>query len=108
VALGLLVGVVMGLTGAGGGILAVPMLVFGLDLTVSLAGPVGLLAVGTAAAVGAVVGLRARIGRYRAAVRIAGWCQHYSLTLTWRRTPIAGSVFGRRQQREIRAGTRGL
>lgn len=72
VALGVLVGIVMGLTGAGGGILAVPMLVFGLNLTVSQAGPVGLLAVGTAAAVGAVVGLRAKIVRYRAAALIAG------------------------------------
>ena len=71
VALGLLVGIIMGLTGAGGGILAVPMLVFGLHLTVSQAGPVGLLAVGTAAAVGAIVGLRAKIVRYRAAMLIA-------------------------------------
>lgn len=71
VALGVLVGIVMGLTGAGGGILAVPMLVFGLNLSVSQAGPVGLLAVGTAATVGAIVGLRAKIVRYRAAVLIA-------------------------------------
>ena len=71
VALGLLVGIIMGLTGAGGGILAVPMLVFGLHLTISQAGPVGLLAVGTAAAVGAIVGLRAKIVRYRAAMLIA-------------------------------------
>lgn len=71
VALGVLVGIVMGLTGAGGGILAVPILMFGLNLSVSQAGPVGLLAVGTAAAVGAVVGLRAKIVRYRAAILIA-------------------------------------
>jgi uncharacterized membrane protein YfcA len=44
--LGALVGVVMGLAGAGGGILAVPLLVFGLQLTVVQAGPIGLLAVG--------------------------------------------------------------
>ena len=57
--LGALVGVIMGLTGAGGGILAVPLLVFGLHLTVASAAPLGLLAVGIAAAMGAAVGLRA-------------------------------------------------
>lgn len=69
--LGALVGVVMGLTGAGGGILAVPLLVFGLQLTVVQAGPIGLLAVGVAAAMGAIIGLKAGIVRYRAALLIA-------------------------------------
>lgn len=69
--LGAAVGVVMGLTGAGGGILAVPLLVFGLHLSVAAAGPIGLLAVGIAAAVGALLGLKAGIVRYRAALLIA-------------------------------------
>ena len=69
--LGSLVGVTMGLTGAGGGILAVPLLVFGMHLTVAQAGPMGLLAVGIAAAVGALIGLKANILRYRAASLIA-------------------------------------
>ena len=47
--LGLLMGLVMGLTGAGGGILAVPALVLGLGLTMTQAMPVSLLAVGAAA-----------------------------------------------------------
>ena len=46
--LGALVGCIMGLTGAGGGILAIPLLVFGLHLSVPQAGPIGLLAVGIA------------------------------------------------------------
>lgn len=71
-ALGLVVGVILALTGAGGGILAVPLLVFGLQLGVAQAGPIGLLAVGMAAALGAVLGLRAGIVRYRAALLIAG------------------------------------
>jgi uncharacterized membrane protein YfcA len=66
--LGLAVGIIMALTGAGGGILAVPLLVFGLQLSVAQAGPVGLLAVGLAAALGAAVGLKAGIVRYRAAL----------------------------------------
>ena len=70
--LGALVRLIMGLTGAGGGILAVPLLVFGLQLTVTEAGPIGLLAVGIAAAMGAVIGLKAGIVRYRAALLIAG------------------------------------
>ena len=56
--LGSLVGLVLGLTGAGGGILAVPLLVFGLNLPMNMAAPVGLIAVGLAAGIGAALGLR--------------------------------------------------
>ena len=70
--LGLVVGVILALTGAGGGILAVPLLVFGLQMSVAQAGPIGLLAVGIAAALGAILGLREGIVRYRAALLIAG------------------------------------
>lgn len=69
--LGAAIGAVLALTGAGGGILAVPLLVFGLGLSVAQAAPVGLLAVGLAAALGAVLGLRQGIVRYRAAGFIA-------------------------------------
>lgn len=69
--LGLVVGVILALTGAGGGILAVPLLVFGMHLALAQAGPIGLLAVGMAAALGAVLGLREGIVRYRAALLIA-------------------------------------
>jgi uncharacterized membrane protein YfcA len=55
--LGAIIGAVLALTGAGGGILAVPLLVFGLGLSMVEAAPIGLLAVGLAAAVG-VLGLR--------------------------------------------------
>ena len=71
ITLGALVGLLMGLTGAGGGILAVPLLVFGLQMTVAEAGPIGLLAVGIAATMGAVIGLKSKIVRYRAALLIA-------------------------------------
>jgi uncharacterized membrane protein YfcA len=69
--LGLAIGVILALTGAGGGILAVPALVFGAHLSVAQAGPVGLLAVGMAAALGAILGLRAGAVRYRAALLIS-------------------------------------
>lgn len=72
VVLGGIVGIIMGLTGAGGGILAVPLLVFGLQMTVPQAGPIGLMAVGLAAAIGAILGLKAKEVRYRAALLIAG------------------------------------
>jgi len=68
--MGAAVGVVLALTGAGGGILAVPLLVFGLHLQMSQAAPVGLLAVGLAASMGALFGLREGIVRYRAALLI--------------------------------------
>jgi len=69
--LGALVGIVMGLTGAGGGILAVPLLVFGLNLTILEAGPVAMLAVGISATVGALIGLKAKIVRHRTSLLIA-------------------------------------
>jgi hypothetical protein len=68
---GVLVGVIMALTGAGGGILAVPLLVFGAHMQLAQAGPVGLLAVGLAAALGASIGLRAGIVRYKAALLVS-------------------------------------
>ncbi|QOY92750.1 sulfite exporter TauE/SafE family protein [Massilia sp. UMI-21] len=71
VVLGLVVGLILALTGAGGGILAVPLLVFGTGAGVAEAGPIGLLAVGMAAALGAVLGLRAGQVRYRAALMVA-------------------------------------
>lgn len=69
--LGCLVGVVLALTGAGGGILAVPLLVFGAHLSMAQAGPIGLLAVGLSSLLGAVLGLRDGIVRYKAAALIA-------------------------------------
>ena len=66
--LGLLVGLVMALTGAGGGVLAVPLLVFTTGLAVQDVSPVGLLAVGLAATLGAALGLRAGEVRYKAAM----------------------------------------
>lgn len=69
--LGLVVGIILALTGAGGGILAVPLLVFGAGITMVQAAPIGLMAVGMAAALGAVLGLRQGIVRYRAAMLVA-------------------------------------
>jgi uncharacterized membrane protein YfcA len=65
--LGLIVGLLMGLTGAGGGILSVPLLVFGLHLSVADAAPISLTAIALSAGVGALLGLKNHILRYRAA-----------------------------------------
>jgi uncharacterized membrane protein YfcA len=70
--LGTLIGFTLALTGAGGGILAVPLLVFALHQQVAQAAPVGLLAVGFAAMLGAALGLREGKVRYRAALLIGG------------------------------------
>lgn len=69
--LGAIVGIILALTGAGGGILAVPLLIFGAHLRVADASPIGLLAVGLSAALGAILGLKAGTVRYRAALLIA-------------------------------------
>ena len=96
-ALGAVVGLILALAGAGGGILAVPLLVFGLHLSIHQAAPVGLIAVGMSSAFGAALGLRQGLVRYRAAavigsvgmamaplgVRLARWIPNAPLTLSF-------------------------
>lgn len=67
VGLGALIGVALALTGAGGGILAMPLLILGLHLDVLQAAPIALLAVGLSAALGALIAFREKRLRYRAA-----------------------------------------
>jgi uncharacterized membrane protein YfcA len=67
ITLGLAVGLILALTGAGGGVLAVPLLVFGLREPMADAVPTALVAVGLSALLGAALGLHAGQVRYRAA-----------------------------------------
>lgn len=69
--LGTGVGLVLGLTGAGGSVIAVPLLIFGLGWTLPQAVPVALLAVAVSALVGAVAATRQGLVCYRAAVVLA-------------------------------------
>ncbi|KVD07329.1 hypothetical protein WI80_18565 [Burkholderia ubonensis] len=69
--LGGIVGAVLGLTGAGGGILAVPALVVGMGWPMQQATPVALVAVAGSAALGALEGFRRGLVRYRAAFLMA-------------------------------------
>ncbi|MDH6153451.1 MULTISPECIES: sulfite exporter TauE/SafE family protein [Paraburkholderia] len=69
--LGAIVGAVLGLTGAGGGILAVPALVVGMGWPMQQATPVALIAVAGSAAIGALEAFRQRLVRYRAALFMA-------------------------------------
>ncbi len=71
IALGVLVGLVLGLTGAGGSIFAVPLLIWGLGWTLPQAVPVALLAVCIGAGFGTVVAWDVRLVRYRAALLMA-------------------------------------
>jgi len=70
-ALGIVVGLVLGLTGAGGSVFAVPLLMFGLGWTLTQAAPVALIAVCAAAAFGTVAAWDAAYVRYRAATVMA-------------------------------------
>ena len=72
-AIGLFVGVLMGLTGAGGGILSVPLLVFFLHLPIAEAGPIALTSITISAGIGAILGLRAKVLRYKAAIFMASF-----------------------------------
>ncbi|MBY0473773.1 MAG: sulfite exporter TauE/SafE family protein [Nitrosomonas sp.] len=64
-------GAVLALTGAGGTIIAVPLLIFGLHFTVAESAPIALLAVCLSSAIGALIALRQGKVRYRAAGFIA-------------------------------------
>jgi uncharacterized membrane protein YfcA len=66
--LGIVVGAVLGLTGAGGSVLAVPLLMWALGWTLPQAVPVALLAVCVAATFGTVAAWDVSFVRYRAAV----------------------------------------
>lgn len=70
--IGLLSGLLLGLTGAGGGVVAVPLLAVGLGLPLTAAAPLALLAVALTASAAALAGLRRGLVRYRAAFVIAG------------------------------------
>jgi uncharacterized membrane protein YfcA len=69
--LGVFVGLILGLTGAGGAILAVPLLIFALNWDVARSAPVALVAVAASAGLGALLGLRQGCVRYRAATVMA-------------------------------------
>ena len=69
--MGVLIGAIMGIMGAGGGILAVPVLVVGLHWSMQQAAPVALVAVAAGAIVGALDGFRHRLVRYKAALLMA-------------------------------------
>jgi len=71
--LGLFIGLVLALTGAGGSILAIPLLVFGLNLSLTQAAPIVLLAVFSATSIGAIQGFRAGKVRYKTALLIASF-----------------------------------
>lgn len=68
---GVLIGLLIGLTGAGGGILSVPALMSSQGWGVAQAAPVALLAVTMSTLVGTLQGLSQKIVRYRAALWIA-------------------------------------
>ena len=71
IALGLFVGLVMAITGAGGAILSLPLLVFFLHLKIIDAAPISLMAVMLSASLAALLGLRSGVVRYKAATLLA-------------------------------------
>jgi hypothetical protein len=71
IVIGLIVGLVLGLTGAGGSIFAVPLLMAGLGWPITQAATVSLLAVAISAAVGTGMAWKHSYVRYRAATLMA-------------------------------------
>ena len=69
--LGLVIGFLMAITGAGGAVLSLPLLIFFLNLGVKDAAPIALLAISAAACLAAVIGLKQGVVRYKAATLLA-------------------------------------
>lgn len=69
--LGVAVGILLGLLGGGGSILAVPVLVYALGLDLSEAIPTSLLVIGVASATGAIPKVRAKLVEWRLAAIFA-------------------------------------
>ncbi len=72
-ALGLFIGLVLAITGAGGAILSLPLLVFFLNLNMVDAAPISLMAITLSAGLAAALGLRSGIVRYKAATLLASF-----------------------------------
>lgn len=69
--LGIITGLVLGLTGAGGAVVALPLLIYGLGWTLPEAAPVALLAVCASATMGTFAAWKQKIVRWRAALLMA-------------------------------------
>lgn len=66
--LGAIVGTTLGLTGSGGGVISIPILVFILGLTLPQAIPISLMTTCISAYIGAGIGLKNGLLRYKAAI----------------------------------------
>lgn len=69
--LGLFIGFFMAITGAGGAILALPLLTLLLNLSMQQAAPIALMAVFAVSSIAAVIGLKQGMVRYKAAALLA-------------------------------------
>lgn len=69
--LGIGTGILLGLTGAGGGVIAAPLLILTMHQSVTSSAPIALIAVSLGSAMGVLMGLREGIVRYRAALLLS-------------------------------------
>lgn len=92
VALGAAVGLVLGLLGGGGSILALPALVYGLSQPVGVAVPTSLLGVGAAALVGMVPKALAHQVRWGVAMVFGGAGTATSFAGAWLNHQVGGDV----------------
>ncbi len=74
---GILIGIILGLTGAGGGILSAPILHF-IGIPLSQAVPIGLIAIACSSSIAAAAGIKQKIVRYKAALLMACFALPFS------------------------------
>lgn len=71
--LGLFVGAVLAITGAGGAILSIPLLMFFMHMSIGEAAPIGLFALAMAASIASMIGLKKGQLRYKSAALMASF-----------------------------------
>ncbi|MFM9835366.1 MAG: sulfite exporter TauE/SafE family protein [Methylophilaceae bacterium] len=71
--IGFLLGAISALTGTGGSIFAIPLLMLGFNMTLNQAAPIALLAVVSASSIAVIQGLRAGMVRYKTALLMAAF-----------------------------------
>jgi uncharacterized membrane protein YfcA len=91
-AYGLMVGVSLGLTGGGGSIFAVPLLIYGLEVPVGTAIGLSLAAVGLTAGFGAALRLRAREVELRAGLVFAAAGMGLAPAGAWLGTKVSAAL----------------
>jgi uncharacterized protein len=90
--LGFLLGAISALTGTGGSIFAIPLLMLGFNMPLTQAAPIALLAVSSASSIATVQGIRAGMVRYKTALLMAAFGITFAPLGVWLANKIPAQI----------------